>query len=229
MSQLTYSPADRLDLQHAGAAAGLAAGPLFLTAVAANTWASMDFLRGLGWQLIGGKDIPWPSSLAVGPYGWVQIAAFVLAGALMMVFGVGLRRALPARRWSTAAVVLVVTAGAAIAASAFPVDAEMIDTGNASTWHGWIHGIAFLVVLPSILLAPIMTALAVRGDARWRGLTGPSLAATPIMIALLVAPLGNAGFYLFLAAAFGWIAVTAARLRRLSWERRQAQRGNQLH
>jgi len=215
MSQLTYSPAHRLSVQQAAAVAGLAAGPLFLTAVAANTWASIDFLRGLGWQLVGGKDIPWPSSLAVGPYGWAQIAAFLLTGVLMILFGVGLRPALPARRWSTAAVVLVVAAGAAIAASAFPVDPTMIDTGNASTWHGWIHGIAFLVALPSIVLAPIMTALAVRGDPRCRGLTGPSLAATPTMIALLIAPLGNAGFYLFLATAFAWIAVTAGRLRRL--------------
>jgi Protein of unknown function (DUF998) len=220
MSQLTYSPVTRspltrLDLRQAGAVAGLTAGPLFLTAVAVNTWASLDFLRGLGWQLVGGKDIPWPSSLAAGPYGWVQIAAFLLAGILTLLFGLGLRRALPARRWSTVAVTLVIVAGAGIAASAFPVDATMIDSGNASTWHGWIHGIAFLVVLPSILLAPITTALAVRHKARWRGRCWLSLAATPAMIALLVGPLGNAGFYFFLAVAFGWIAVIADRMRHL--------------
>jgi hypothetical protein len=32
------------------------------------------------------------------------------------------------------------------------------------------------------------------------------------MITLLVVPLGNAGFFLFLAVAFGWIAAVAARL-----------------
>jgi Protein of unknown function (DUF998) len=220
MSQLTHSPDThttdtRLDLQHAGAVAGLVAGPLFLTAVAVNTWASLTFLQGLGWQLIGGKDIPWPSSLAAGPYGWVQIAAFLLAGTLTMLFGLGLRRGLPRRSWSTAAVALVVTAGAAITASAFPVDATMIDTGHASTWHGWIHGTAFLVALPSILLAPIATALAVRHDPHWRGARWLSFAAAPTMITLLAAPLGNAGFYLFLAVAFGWIAVIAGRLRHL--------------
>jgi Protein of unknown function (DUF998) len=225
MSQLTYSPTNQSPanrapaiqrgVQHPGAVAGLVAGPLFLTAVAANTWASLDFLRGIGWQLVGGKDIPWPSSLAVGPYGWVQIAAFLCTGVLTVLFGLGLRHGLPARRWSTTAVVLIVAAGAAIAASAFPVDATMINTGHASTWHGWIHGIAFLVVLPSILLAPIMTALAVRGDPRWRGLMTLSLAVTPIMIASLAAPLDNAGFYLFLAVAFGWIAAIAGRLRRV--------------
>jgi hypothetical protein len=220
MSQLTYSPtshasAVRRDVHHAGAVAGLVAGPLFLTDVAANTWASLDFLRGLGWQLIGGKDIPWPSSLAAGPYGWIQIAAFLLAGTLTLLFGLALRQGLPARGSSTAAVVLVVTAGAAITASAFPVDATMIATGHASTWHGWIHGIAFLVVLPAILLAPIATAVAVRHDPRWHGLSRLSFAAAPTMIALLATPLGNAGFYLFLAVAFGWIAVIAGRLRQI--------------
>jgi Protein of unknown function (DUF998) len=220
MSQLTYSPVTsssltRFDLRHSGAVAGLIAGPLFLTAVAVNTWASLDFLHSLGWQLTGGKDIPWPSSLAAGPYGWVQIAAFLLAGILTLLFGLGLRRALPARRWSTAAAILVIVAGAAIAASAFPVDPTMIETGNPSTWHGWIHGVAFLVVLPSILLAPIATAMAVRHDARWRGMGWLSLAATPAMIAFLVVPLGNAGFYFFLTVAFGWIAVIAARMRHL--------------
>jgi hypothetical protein len=220
MSQLTYSPATRssltrADLRQAGAVAGMIAGPIFLTAVAVNTWASLDFLRGLGWQLIGGKDIPWPSSLAAGPYGRVQIAAFLVAGLLTLLFGLALRRALPARRWSAVAATLVVVAGAAIAASAFPVDSTMIDTGDPSTWHGWIHGIAFLVALPSILLAPVATAVAVRHDERWRGLGWLSLAATPTMIASLAVPLGNAGFYLFLTVAFGWIAIIAGRMRHL--------------
>jgi hypothetical protein len=42
----------------------------------------------------------------------------------------------------------------------------MIDTGDPSTWHGWIHGMAFLVVLPAILAAPVATARALRGDTR---------------------------------------------------------------
>ncbi|HEV8570635.1 MAG TPA: hypothetical protein VGQ92_26690 [Actinoplanes sp.] len=44
---------------------------------------------------------------------------------------------------------------------------------------------------------------------------GEPAAATPAMITLLAVPLGNAGFFLFLAVAFGWIAALAARLRRV--------------
>ncbi len=109
----------------------------------------------------------------------------------------------------------IALAGAALAASAFPVDATMIDTGDPSTWHGWIHGTAFLVVLPAILAAPVATALALRGHTRWRPLGRVCLAATPAMITLLAVPLRNAGFFLFLAVALGWIAALAARLRRV--------------
>ena len=216
MTPLAHSPVTRLDLTRAGAVAGLAAGPIFLTAVAVNTWASIDFLHGLGWQLTGGdKDIPWPSSLAVGPYGWVQIANFLLAGVLILMFAVAMRRALPARRSSTVAFAALTAAGAAIAASAFPVDATMIATGDASTWHGWIHGVAFLVALPSVLAAPVATALAVRGDPAWRPLGTLSVVAVVATVALLAVPLGDAAFYLFLAVVFGWIAALSTRLRRL--------------
>ncbi|HEX2774702.1 MAG TPA: DUF998 domain-containing protein [Micromonosporaceae bacterium] len=213
MSQLTHAPAAQLDTKRAGAVAGLVAGPVFLAAVAANTWASIDFLRSLGWQLVGGKNIPWPSSLAAGPYGWLQITAFFVAGCLIVLFAQGLRRALPARRSAVVAVVALTIAGLAIAASAFPVDAAMIETGDPSTWHGWIHGVAFLVALPSILFAPVATALALRGDRHWRPFGWLCVAATPVMLALLLLPLGNAGFYLFLTTAFGWIFALAARLR----------------
>jgi Protein of unknown function (DUF998) len=66
----------------------------------------------------------------------------LLAGILTLLFGVGLRRTLRARRWRTTAAALVIVAGAAIAASAFPVDAAMIDTRPPNDLARWIHGIA---------------------------------------------------------------------------------------
>jgi hypothetical protein len=55
----------------------------------------------------------------------------------------------------------------------------------------------------------------VRGEPRWRPLGVLSLAATAVMVALLAVPLDDAGFYLFLTVAFGWIGVFSARLRHL--------------
>jgi hypothetical protein len=56
-------------LHRAGVFAGLLAGPFFLISVGLNTWASLDYLRPLGWEFVGGEQVPWPSSLARGLYG----------------------------------------------------------------------------------------------------------------------------------------------------------------
>ena len=56
------------------------AGPFFLISVGLNTWASLGYLHQLGWEFVGGEQVPWPSSLARGPYGWAQIATFLITG-----------------------------------------------------------------------------------------------------------------------------------------------------
>ena len=37
----------------------------------------------------------------------------------------------------------------------------MLRGGNPDTWHGWIHGIAFLLIIATCVLAPVTMALAV--------------------------------------------------------------------
>jgi hypothetical protein len=54
----------------------LVAGPFFLASVGSNTWASLDYLHSLGWEFVGGEQVPWPSLLARGPYGWAQVANY---------------------------------------------------------------------------------------------------------------------------------------------------------
>ena len=56
-------------VRRAGVFAGLVAGPFFLVSVGLNTWASLGYLHRLGWEFVGGEQVPWPSSLARGPYG----------------------------------------------------------------------------------------------------------------------------------------------------------------
>ena len=53
------------------------AAPFFLISVGLNTWASMVYLHRLGWEFVGGEQVPWPSSLARGPYGWAQAATLL--------------------------------------------------------------------------------------------------------------------------------------------------------
>jgi hypothetical protein len=67
-------PAKAELIRDAGVLAGILAGPFFLVSVGLNTWVSLDYLHQLGWEFVGGEQVPWPSSLARGPYGWAQVA-----------------------------------------------------------------------------------------------------------------------------------------------------------
>jgi Protein of unknown function (DUF998) len=199
-------------LRRAGVFAGLLAGPFFLVSVGLNTWASIGYLHSLGWQFVGGGQVPWPSSLARGPYGWAQVATFAITGVLIVILAVAVRDQLPHRRASSFAVVLLGLLGVALILAGFRVDVPMLSGGSPATWHGWVHGIAFLLIIATGVLAPLTMALAVRGDPSWRPVAVVSIAASALFIVFLILPWGNATFLLAIVTLFAWIAALAARL-----------------
>jgi hypothetical protein len=199
-------------LRRAGVLAGLLAGPIFLVSVGLNTWASIGYLHQLGWEFVGGEQVPWPSSLARGPYGWAQVATFLITGLLIVSLAVAMRDQLP-RRWASSfAVVLLALLGVALILAAFRIDVPMLTGGSPATWHGWMHAIAFLLIIATGVLAPVSMALAVRGDPSWRPIAVVSIAASALFIVFLILPWGNATFLLAIVTLFGWIAALAARL-----------------
>jgi hypothetical protein len=129
-----------------GGFAGILAGLFFLVSVGLNTWASLDYLHQLGWEFVGGEQVPWPSSLARGPHG-AQVATFVISGLLILIFALAVRDQLPQRRVSGFAVVLLALLGLALILAAFRVDVPMLSGGSPATWHGWLHGIPFLLII----------------------------------------------------------------------------------
>jgi hypothetical protein len=187
-------------------------GRSFLVSVGLNTWASFGYLHRLGWEFVGGEQVPWPSSLARGPYRWAQVATFVIAGLLIVVLAVAVRDQLPRRRVSGFAVVLLALLGVAPIFAAFRVDVPMLSGGSPGTWHGWIHGIAFLLIIAMGVLTPVAMALAVRGDPRWRPIPVVSLAASALFVVFLFLPWGNASFLMAIVTVFAWITAVAVRL-----------------
>jgi len=210
-------------LGRAGGFAGILAELFFLVSVGLNTWASLDYLHQLGWEFVGGKQVPWPSSLARGPYGWAQVATFVISGLLILIFALAVRDQLPQRRVSGFAVVLLALLGVALILAAFRVDVPMLSGGSPATWHGWLHVIAFLLIIATGVLAPLMLGLAVRGDPGWRPIAVVSVAASVLFVVFLFLPWGNAAFLLAIITLFAWIASVALRLARL----RQSQQDQQ--
>jgi Protein of unknown function (DUF998) len=183
-----------------------------LISVGLNSWASIEYLHQLGWEFVGGEQVPWPSSLARGPYGWAQVATFVITGLLIVILTIAVHDQLPRRRASSFAVALLGLSGVALILAAFRVDTPMLSGGNPDTWHGWIHGIAFLLIIATGVLAPLTMALAVRGDRSWRPIGVVSLAASALFVVFLILPWGNVSFLMAIVTLFGWIAALAARL-----------------
>jgi hypothetical protein len=193
--------------------AGIVVGPLFVLVVALVTWLERDFLHGLGWTLLDSHGVPYPSGTALGPFGFIQVANFFLTGALLLLFVWGVRRYLPDRRSARVAAVLLGGFGVAFLASAAPTDRDF--GGTPSTWHGWMHGMAFLLIVTLSVVAPLTTAFALRGQPRWRPLDLVSLAVGLVCPVLLFVP-SDVGFYAFIVVLFSWFAILAVRLGRLS-------------
>ena len=87
---------------------------------------------------------------------------FIITGLLVGVLAASLRKGLPDRRASKLAVALLGLLSAALMLAAFPVDLPMLTGGQPETWNGWMHGIAFLLIIATGVLAPLAMALAVR-------------------------------------------------------------------
>jgi Protein of unknown function (DUF998) len=212
------SAPDTLDTARAQGLAPIVAGPLFLVVIAVLTLVELDFMHGLGWGFTRDHKVPWPSGLALGSYGAIQIANFVLAGTLLALFVRGFRRELPASRSGRIAVALLATIAVGIAVSGFPTDRATAAGDSPNTWHGYLHVIGFVVVVLSSLLAPIATAFALRRNPNWRGFPALSIAVVLLELVFFLPLdfLGDPAFVGYLVVLFGWFAALGVRFRTLS-------------
>ena len=123
-------------------ACGAIAGPLFVIAFLFEgaTRANYDSLR---------HPV---SSLALGDYGWVQSANFVVVGLLTLAFFVGLRRALEQGKGSTWGPLLVAVWAVGLLGAGFLVTDPVSgyppgtpDRLSGNSWHGALHDLFSLL------------------------------------------------------------------------------------
>jgi len=132
-----------------------------------------------------------------------------------LFFAVGLRCGVAARvRASVAGPALLVVAGVALVLAAFKTDASL--SGGPQTWHGLIHGLAFLTLVASLLLSLLFLWWRLRRDPLWRGYGLYTLITAVLYLALLFLSASQWAFYLFLALVLVWIEVMAVRLRSIA-------------
>jgi uncharacterized protein DUF998 len=200
------------------ALAGIVGPWLWALVVVLLTVVEYDTLLAFGWTPGQDNGVNYPSSLALGRVGWLQMINFALLGASTIALAVGLYRVTPPRRLARAGPILLGVAGGGFVLSLFPTDHGPPDA--PTTWHGAIHNLAFVVAFVPLLLAFFFLAASFRGDPRWRGYEwlcpAIGLAAIASLVvggSLLPPSLNQVAFYLTLLVIFVGLTLIGLRLR----------------
>ena len=188
------------------------APPLFVVIVIVLTAHQWAFLHHLGWRVWGTGDVPWPSSTALGGWGWVQVLNFLQLGLAVLVLGWDLSRLLPVRRAATVARRALLLAGLALVALCFKTDPH----ATIKTWHGAIHVIAFSVLVLAMLVA--MVAVSRAADAPLGWVSALAAAAWIAFTAVSVAWSRSGAVFgtLALLTILAWVEILALRLQQQS-------------
>lgn len=174
------------------------------------------------------------SELSLGPYGWVQILNFVLTGALILVFGVGLAAHFRTGAASRAGPALIQGIGVSLMASGpFTTDPSSAVFAQPSA-HGTVHGIFGAVVFTFAPISCFVFYRRFRRDPAWRPLAGWTLASGVVLtltVALLrISQQPAIGLFeskglvqrIFLVTFMAWIFAVAFRLARPQDTRRNS-------
>jgi hypothetical protein len=183
---------------------------LFGTVLLALSALQYDFMLGIGWRPVADPADAWPSGLALGPYGALQVTNFVVSGLLLTFFALGLHLGATNGRGSPLGPAVLFIAGTAMALMGFETDP--IRRIGPRSLHGFIHDAAFVVFVIAFLTALFCLWRRFGADPRWRGHARYTLATGILAVLLLLAP--GVAYYLFILTLLAWIQVTAVRLRR---------------
>ncbi len=196
------------------AAAGMIAAALFVTVFSAD-----------GWHRVGyDPSSMFVSELSLGPDGWIQIASFLVTGALVVVFGRGLAVALTSGPAARAGPILLQVIGISLMVSG-PFVTDPSAPSAPVTVHGTVHALFGAVVFSLAPISCFVLHRRFRRDPTWRGLAGWTLAAgialTAGVVVLKISQLPAGGLFAWkgvvqravLVAFFAWLFAVAARLR----------------
>ncbi len=194
----------------AAAVAGMVGPVLFATVLLTLTVLQYEFMLGIGWQPLRDPAGAWPSGLALGPYGWVQVSNLILSGILLMIFAAGLHVGATDGRGSRVGPALLFVGGTAMALMGFETDP--IQNTSPRTLHNLIHDLAFALFVLALLPAFFFLWRRFREDTLWQNHARYTLITGVLAILLLLLP--GAAYYLFLAVVLVWFEVTAVKLSR---------------
>jgi hypothetical membrane protein len=179
-------------------------GPmLFGIVVITLTIIKYDFLLGLGWHPLNNPTFDWPSGLALGPYGVVMTATFIVSGLIIAVLGLRLKADLKPATTSQAGSTLLVLSGLALASLAFTTDPTTLADDTPATWHGILHDLSFVLLGLTLFPAMIVLGFAFRKNKAWTTFSLYTWLAVACAIPAFL--LKGAAFYVFLFTILLWL------------------------
>jgi hypothetical protein len=164
------------------------------------SWVERDYMDRLGWDV-------WPSGLALGPQGWLQILVFLTFAAAMIVFAFAVRAlALPRLgRWGSRVLL--------VAALITPLLAFRTDPpGDPMTWHGALHATGYVVLMLGLLASYALLLPGILRRARGRQWGWAALALLLVPPGFLMPTSTGTSGYLFFAVPFVPLAAAALML-----------------
>ena len=165
------------------------------------------------------------SELSLGAYGWVQILNFVLTGALLLVFGLGLAAHFSIGAAFRAGPALIQGIGVSLMASG-PFTTDPSAMFQQASIHGIVHGIFGALVFTFAPISCFVFYRAFRRDTYWRPLAVWTLASgvdlTVGVVLLKISQQPGSGLFewkglvqrVILFTFMAWIFAFAFRLRR---------------
>lgn len=213
MSQQSTLPASAATQTARLLACGIVAGPLFLT-----VGLTQAFTR-------DGFDLSRHplSLLSLGDLGWVQIANFVVTGALFIACAVGMRRVLRPGRGGTWGPRLVGALGAGLVmAGVFVADAGAGFPPGAPagapqiSWHGVLHEVGFVLSTLGMLAGCLVFARRFAAQGQWGWVVACVASAAAVVVLAAWPDLDGVSVRLVVASAilYGFVGALAAHLRR---------------
>lgn len=195
---------------------GVVAGPIFILVAFAQALTRSGFVL---------ADHPL-SLLSLGNLGWIQIANFVVCGALFAASAIGIRRSLTGRAAKWGPRLMIVFGVSLVAGGVFVADpAFSFPPGTPAgapeqlSWHGILHAVAPALGFTALVVATFVFARRFAA-LRQRGWMAASIATGVIVEALSLYP--NLGgnpdgrfgpLWVAMVLGFGWASALAAQLR----------------
>ena len=185
-------------------------GPiLFVVVLITLTALKYDFLISLGWHPLKDPTFDWPSGLALGKYGFIMTATFIISGLLITALALRLKADLEPATISQIGSTLLALSGLALVGLSSTTD-PTIRMLPATTWHGRLHDLSYVLLGVTLFPSMILLGFAFQKAECWKLFSLYTWVTVAFAIPAFI--FKGAAFYIFLFAILLWTESLAWKL-----------------